>query len=190
VKVEKHISVSLSESLSQDTTLADELNSYVSEYNNILKRLNFYNEVFENKFSKENVIIDAIRFLFFLPFVSAGALFNAIPALISSFLSKKTDDPQFISSIKFGIGNVVFPIYYLLFLVLPIPFITKILLIIIMPVLGILSYDYFKGLRIFWASVRLRIGLSQNDPAISRLIYARSQIIKRVRKCMGEELES
>jgi 1-acyl-sn-glycerol-3-phosphate acyltransferase len=185
VKAEKQISECLSHALLDDAGLAKELEGYVTEYHNTLKRLQLCNEAFGTRYPKENTLMDTVRFLFFLPFVAAGALFNAIPALVTSYLSKKTDDPQFISSIKFGVGNIAFLIYYLLWFAVPIPFITKILLVLVMPLLGILSYDYFKGLRIFWGTMRLRNGLNNNDPDISRLIYIRSQIIKRVKNCMG-----
>jgi hypothetical protein len=137
-----------------------------------------------NKYPKDQFVTDIIRFVCFFPFVATGAIFNAIPAYVSSFLSKKTDDPQFYSSIKYGIGNIIFPLYYLMVFLLPLPIITKVLLVITMPVLGILSYDYFKGLRIFWSSIKLRNGINQNNPDISRLVYIRSQIVARIKSIL------
>jgi 1-acyl-sn-glycerol-3-phosphate acyltransferase len=187
VKLEKQISECLSDAFAKDAELVVEMDKYVNEYINTLKRLNLANEVFENKYPQEHLIIDVIRFVFFFPFVAAGALFNIIPAIISSIISQKTEDSQFISSIKFGLGIVIFPLYYLLFLVMPIPVITKLLLIVTMPLLGILAFDYFKGLRIFWSSIRFHNGLNRNDTELSRWVYTRSQIIKKVKACLGNQ---
>ncbi|HEX2937041.1 MAG TPA: lysophospholipid acyltransferase family protein [Bacteroidales bacterium] len=181
---EKDISKTLENAYSAQPQKAEELNHLVTEYNNLRTRHKLPNEIFEGLYPRKEFYWDIARFLFFLAPIIAGTLFNLIPALITRRLSSKIKDPQFVSSFKFAIGLISFTVYYLLFLCLPAPFLAKVICILAMPILGVLASDYFKGLRIFLATVRFRRGLAQNEPSFSCLQQLRSDIVSQVKKLM------
>jgi 1-acyl-sn-glycerol-3-phosphate acyltransferase len=177
---EKLITDKLNTVFNENKEIAEELKKMVTEYNALMNRLSLNNAVFEDKHPKNEFIWDIARYVVFLPFACAGALFNLIPALLTNYIAGKTKDPQFISTMKYGAGTLLFPIYYILFLLSPIPLISKMLLIITMPIFGILAYDYFSGLSIFIKTIKYRMALNQNDATVSRLTYLRTQIINRI----------
>jgi 1-acyl-sn-glycerol-3-phosphate acyltransferase len=176
----KLITDALSKWFTENPDMAGEMQKLISEFNALLSRLNLNNQIIEEKNPQLNIIWDIIRYIFYFPFATAGALFNIIPAIATNYFSGKIKDPQFISTVKFVLGMILFPLYYLLFILGPLPLISKVLLVLIMPVLGILAYDYFTGLFVFIKTIRFKIALNQNDTTISRLIYLRTQIINRI----------
>lgn len=181
---EKDICNTLENAFATQPEKAEELKYIITEYNNLLARHKLPNEVFEGLYPQKEFYWDIARFLFFLPPIAAGALFNLIPAFITSYLSNKIKDIQFVSSFKFAIGLISFALYYLLFLCIPAPLLAKVVCIFTMPILGVLAADYFKGLRIFLATVRFRKGLAQNEHSFSRLQQLRSAIVSKVKEIM------
>jgi len=65
---------------------------------------------------------------------------------------------------------------------MPLPLLIKVVGAFTMPVLGILAYDYYNGLKIFLASVRLRIGLARNDQSYVRFQHLRLKILQQVKE--------
>lgn len=181
---EKRICDALENAFATQPQIAEELNHLITEYNNLRTRNRLPNEVFEGLYPKKEFYWDIARFVFFLLPILAGALFNLIPAFITRHLSNKIKDPQFVSSFKFAIGLISFTVYYLLFLCIPFPLIAKMFCFFAMPILGILAYDYGKGLRIFLATVRFRKGLAQNEPSFVRLKQLQSAIVSKVREIL------
>lgn len=179
---EKSICNALENAFATQPAKAEELNHLITEYNNLRTRHKLPNEIFEGLYPQKEFYWDIARFVFFLPPIAAGALFNLVPAFVTRHLSSKIKDPQFVSSFKFAIGLISFTVYYLLFLCIPAPLLAKVVCIFTMPILGVLAADYFKGLRIFLATVRFRKGLAQNEPSFSRLQQLRSAIVSKVRE--------
>jgi len=87
-----------------------------------------------------------------LPVFAFGALFNGIPFLVSrAFVQKKMKDKIFTSSFNFALGLLVFPLFYLIvYFMLLFPRYsgqTSVILLILMPLLGKLSYillEFYK----------------------------------------------
>lgn len=179
---EKRICDALENAFATQPEKAEELNHLITEYNNLRTRHKLPNEIFEGHYPKNEFYWDIARFLFFLPPIVAGTLFNLVPALITQQLSNKVKDPQFVSSFKYGVGLISFTIYYVLFLCIPAPLIAKVICIFTMPVLGVLAFDYFKGLKIFLATVRFRKGLAQNQSSFLHLKQLRAGIVSIVRE--------
>jgi len=181
---EKIISESMDIYFANHTEIAEELKVWLAEYKTSLNLLKIDNEAFCSKYSDRTLFVDIARYLFFMPIATIGLIFNAIPALIILYLANNAKDNQYISSIKFGAGAFIFPLYYLIMLLLPYPFIFKILLLVLMPLLGLLAYDYFKGVKRFVSFLRVKIGLNNNNPKISRLVFVRNQMIRIVKTCV------
>jgi 1-acyl-sn-glycerol-3-phosphate acyltransferase len=186
---EKIISDMLLKEFAANPALAEEFKPWVNEYQNTLKRLKLNNDTFHNHFPENYMIWDIIRYVFAIPFVIAGLFFNAIPAFATWFFSSRVKDTQYISSFKYAIGLVTFSLYYLLFLAIPFPVLMKLLFVVTMPVLGILSYDYIKGVKLFLSTIRFRARFNQSEPSYSRLHYVRTQIINKVKNLINPNNE-
>ena len=123
----------------------------VNEYFSLLKKMHLVDEVFTMEpYNRKTLYFDIIRFAFFLPAACAGIIFHFLPASVIYYLSHKVKDTQFRSSVKFVLCMIIFPIYYIIILALPIPLYTKILILLFMPVTGILSFDYTGAVKRRW----------------------------------------
>jgi hypothetical protein len=152
---EKQITDSLVIQASKDPSTLESLKEDVNTYCNGLKKLNLCNWVFDMKTpSIQEITFDVVRYLAFLPFFMIAAAFNFIPYFVSNYIAKGAKDPQFQSSIKFVISSFLFPLYYLLFLALPLPLLIKLIFVITMPLLGVLSFDYGIGLKKQWIKLK------------------------------------
>jgi 1-acyl-sn-glycerol-3-phosphate acyltransferase len=158
-KAEKLIADKLTHIANSQPEVLHSLKAEVLEYNLGLKRLNISDQAFKSDEPKiKDLAFDLLRYILFLPFFAIAVAFNAIPFFgVSSFAKKKIKDPQFVSSVKYVLLLIAFPLYYLLFLLMPIPLLLKICMVLTMPILGLLSVDYywavldlFKKIR-FWS---------------------------------------
>lgn len=180
---EKQITDALVLQVSKDPSLLESLKGSVHDYCKGLKKLNLHNWVFDSKIpTKWEVAFDVLRYLIFLPFFVVGSAFNFIPFFVSNYLAKGAKDPQFISSVKFVAGSILFPVYYLLFLGLPLPILIKIIVIMIMPPLGVLSFDYYKGLKKQWTKLRYFRLLKGNNKELINVRHIREGIFSTLDK--------
>jgi 1-acyl-sn-glycerol-3-phosphate acyltransferase len=112
---------------------------------------------------------DLSRTIVFFPIFLFTLAFHAVPFFISEYYANKVKDKQFISSMRFAVSFVLYLIWYLIFLCWPISTLLKGLFIIGMPILGILSIDYWKSLKIMRIQFQYLRLKKQNDPLISAL---------------------
>lgn len=176
---EKQITDKLLSMVSENPDFFKSLEPVVNEYYNGLKKCNLRNWVFDTQIpDKKTMVVDFVRYLVFLPFFIIASAFHIIPYLIFNYIGKTAKDVQFQSSLKFVAGTFLFPFYYLLFLALPLPFIAKIIFLLPMPVLGILSFDYFIGLKKHWAKLRYSILLKEKNSKLNKLVEIRNRIFR------------
>lgn len=174
---EKQVTEKLVSLAKEDPAFMESLGSKVDQYLSRLKRFKLQDWTLDApKPEKKELYWDIARFLFFLPFFAVGAVVNYVPYFLCKFVSKGAKDTQFRSSIKFVLIALIFPLWYLLFLVLPIPLITRLIMLIPLPILGILSYDYYQGLRAQWEKFVYFRMLRKNKQEISGLQQLREQI--------------
>ncbi|NJK96064.1 MAG: hypothetical protein HC905_15185 [Bacteroidales bacterium] len=95
----------------------------------------------------ESWLSDFGRYMVFAPVFICAALFHAIPFAVSEYYSNKVKDKQFVSSMRFVLSFLAYLIWYLIFLAFPVSIIIKVILVITMPVLGVMSYDYWDSLK-------------------------------------------
>lgn len=159
----------------------EEFKPLVNEYLSGLKRLNLRNWVMDTtKPAKKEVYFDILRYVLFVPFFVIATAVNIIPYVICDKFSKRTKDPQFVSSFKFVIGLFLFPIWYLLIMVMPIPLITKGLILLTMPILGILSFDYFISLKKVYAKYRYLKMIKENNYDLTGLREKRNELMQKL----------
>jgi 1-acyl-sn-glycerol-3-phosphate acyltransferase len=180
---EKQVTDMLVIKAKENSEVLESLKEDVNEYYKGLKKLNLRNWVLNTTIpEKKELAFDLLRYLVFLPFFIAASAFNFIPYFVSGYIGNKAKDPQFRSSIKFVTGSFLFPLYYLLFIILPLPLLIKIIFIVTMPLLGILSFDYFIGLKKQWAKLRYFRMLKHNDNELLGLKHVRDRIFSNLDK--------
>jgi 1-acyl-sn-glycerol-3-phosphate acyltransferase len=116
--------------------------------NKAIKKLKIRNWVpAVEKYSWFNIIVNFIILLLFSPLFVIGFTLNYLPFQLPVIASKKIKDPQFLSSIRFGVSLFSFLIIYVIYLILLfiftdiwyIPFIA----ILGIYILGIISFRYY-----------------------------------------------
>lgn len=92
-------------------------------------------------------ISDIGRYIIFAPFFAFSAVFHALPYAVSEYYSNKVKDKQFVSSMRFVFSFVAYLVWYLLVLLFPISIYIKAILLITMPIIGAMSFDYWDSLK-------------------------------------------
>jgi hypothetical protein len=87
----------------------------------------------------------------FLPISLVGFLINWPPFFLQKYISKNIiKDPQFISSIKFVIGGILMPVYFLIIALISLIFLPawqSLILLFALPIVSYFSYYSFKKLK-------------------------------------------
>ena len=175
---EKQITEKLVSAAHDNPAILDSLRTSINEYQNGLKKLNLSDWVLDaEKPDRKTLYFDILRYTAFLPFFLISTAINYIPYFLCNYVANGAKDNQFKSSIKLVLMAFVFPFYYLFFLVLPFPLITKIILLLPMPILGILSFDYFKGLKRAWTKYSYFKMLAKNNYELTGLKQLREHIL-------------
>jgi 1-acyl-sn-glycerol-3-phosphate acyltransferase len=104
---------------------------------------------------------EVLRYLFFLPFFGVAALFHLVPYIVSEIYANKVDDKQLLSSARFALNFILYTVWYIFFLLLPVSSLIKLGIIITMPVLGVLAYDYWDSIKKL--SIKFRYLLLKNQ---------------------------
>lgn len=97
--------------------------------------------------------------LLLLPIFIVGWVINILPHQVPSLIAKKfLKDPQYIGSIKFGVGGVIFPIYYLILFSISFAFVDckyAFLILVILPLLGLFNVYYKNYLKNLFISIKI-----------------------------------
>lgn len=164
---------------SADPSKLDLLRGMVNEYTHGLKRLGLADWVFDVRMPGQKAIwSDALTYLLFFPFFVAAAIVHAIPALICRYVSDRATDAQFRGSFKFALGTFLFPLLYLFFLALPLPLFTRLILILPMPVLGPLAFDYYVSVHKQWIKFRYFRMRKTAHYELNGLVLLRERILR------------
>lgn len=174
---EKQVTERLLVAAKENPSLLDALKSEVTQYIEGLHKLGIDHEALDTeKPDNKTLAFEILRYLCYLPLFAISTAVNIIPYFICDYVSNGVKDTQFRSSFKFVLMAFLFPLWYLLFLLMPIPLITKVIILVPMPILGVLSYDYFQGLKAQWMKIRYFNLLGKKDQRLSQVIQIRSRI--------------
>ena len=121
-----------------------------------------------------------------IPFCMLGLLFNYVPYKLSAFASRKVKDPQFVSSVQYVAGLVLYPVYYLLMIVLLVIFIPCIWGKLIMPALmiplGLFAFRYYLSMKKLNARFRFWWHKQRKNPEILKTIELRKTIFEKMER--------
>ena len=133
-----------------------ELSVAVEKYKSIINKFNLRDWVIERQpYSFFELLGRSIFSLFVSPFWILGMLFNYLPYKLTAYASRQIKDPQFLTSVQYVAGMILFPIYYLIMAVLMVIFIPCIWGKIIMPLLliplGLFAFKYYLSMKKLFA---------------------------------------
>lgn len=186
-EAEKFISIKQSikivENIStQNPDKFDDLCKKTREYSQILSKFRLKDWVLRKKISFSGILSRSFIALLGFPLFLLGFINNIIPYFIPSLITGKIKDPQFISSVRFGLSVFLFPVYYLLFFVIAGAisgyWLYSLVYVIFMPVTGLAAFLYHRFFVKFSAKLRFRAN-SQN-PDMNRLLNLRKEILEIV----------
>ena len=169
------------ENLATDNPGAMEiLCSKIRSYLAILKNCRIDDQQVAKPFSLPALILHFLLIFLGIPIWISGTLMNYIPYRIAYWGSHKVKDPQFISSVQYVIGLIVYPLFQIILAILFIIFIPCIwgkLVMILLPVpLGVMTYNIYMSVGtltkrwIFWR------GMRKKDPSILQASALRKTI--------------
>jgi 1-acyl-sn-glycerol-3-phosphate acyltransferase len=168
-KLDKQLSDKLVDLAGTSPDQAAMLKLRMDELNEACSRLKISPWVFSwkspDKFSRW--LSDVTQYIFFLPIFCFSALFHAIPYFASEFYSNKVEDKQFVSSMRFVVSFLMYLVWYLIVLVIPFSLLFKLALLLTMPVLGLMSYDYWDSLKRMKIKLRYLLLKKQNSKALN-----------------------
>jgi len=159
-------------------TLKDEIKDLIS-------KIETYKRPIESLLSQKSIgyyLWKIILFIMFFPIAVLGGIINLLPFALSKYLrTKLIKDPQFTSSIKFVVGGIIMPIYFLILSLLSlifIPFYGAIMVLFIVPITSFFGYYYFKKLSLFYnlVSYNLSQQKSELEPLKSTLFKKLNQL--------------
>jgi 1-acyl-sn-glycerol-3-phosphate acyltransferase len=157
----------------------------VKEYAAIIQKRNLRDWVVERQpFSFAGLLARSVLALLGFPFWFSGLLLNYLPYWLSAFASRKVKDPQFVTSVQFVAAMAIFPVYYLIMIVLMAIFIPCIWGKFIIPLLafslGIFAFRYYISMKKLNAMFRFWWGKKRKNPEILGAIELRKTIFEKM----------
>lgn len=148
-----------------ETEKIEELNSLCVKYEAVLKKINLRTWIFDRKSTKfPSLIWEGFLLLLTSVFFVSGFMLNFIPFFAPVYIRKHILKPQFIgffSSLQFGLGILIFPIFYILqtllfsSLVANSYWIVSLFFLAQYP-LGKLALQWYRKMRKFLAKIRYK----------------------------------
>jgi 1-acyl-sn-glycerol-3-phosphate acyltransferase len=156
------------------------LTEKVRNYSAGIRKFGLRDWVLEKPFGIGSKIFKSIILILGFPFLLAGFIPNAIPYLMPLLITHKLKDRQFISSIRYAMGLILFPIYYL-FVYVVISLISGFWLwtlasFILFPAIGLLAFGYHRFFVKFAA--QMRFSLYKNSSEMKEIVKLRKEIIE------------
>lgn len=138
------------------------LNNKTIKYTELLEKLNFRHWVIQKqKFSVLGIIAQFMLMIPLFPIYLYGAIFNYLPYKIPVWATKKIKDPQFLSSVRDVAALVLFPIYYIILLIIGLFVFEYWWLKIIVPVTalfsGLFAFHYYIEAKKLFARFRYNL---------------------------------
>lgn len=115
-KLKQQAAKSLQNIEKNDSELMSELNRLTANYHSLLKRLHFKSNIFSQLKSDETSSLRFLSLLITFPVALFGFITNVLPTFLPVWIRKAIviEYSGFHSSIQFGLGMILFPIFYAL----------------------------------------------------------------------------
>ncbi|MCB9016020.1 MAG: 1-acyl-sn-glycerol-3-phosphate acyltransferase [Lentimicrobiaceae bacterium] len=157
--------------------------SDLQAYHNLLQKYGLKNKLFESKLpSAWMFILLFMLSVLLLPVHLYGMVFNYIPYKLPQKIANMMKDKQFISSVNFGLGFVLFPLWYVLLMVI-VWIITgngllTVISLISWPFAGLFVFYHYKYLRKLIGKLRLYRLKARKPDQYRQLMDLRQKLIQ------------
>jgi 1-acyl-sn-glycerol-3-phosphate acyltransferase len=183
--VDQEIISKLDESLPAQTANLDAFRNEDDKYQALLKKLGLKDWLLQKNTSHIGlVLLNFLLSLILLPIHLYGLALNYLPYKLPSYLTRNVKDHVFLSSLHFGIGLLLFPIYYLLiwilFCLLTQGLLIKLLFAMSLPLSGIFTFYYYIHLLKLRGRFRLLILRITDKVAYESLVQTRRRLIQKI----------
>ncbi len=181
----------LEQYLGDDRPQADTLAAETKEYVTLLHELRLRNWVLRRRPVTAGGILWRLTALTAtLPVFLYGFLANIIPDRLTVHLADKVEDKVFVSSFKFVLSMLLFPLFHLLLTgvaaVVLQDLLYTCLFLASLPVSGALAFRYHIFFKKTRARVRYRRMLRRQDPRLQRLLTLHQELGEKVRQAMKQ----
>ena len=138
------------------------LNDKTLKYAELLKKLKFRHWVIQKqKISALGILFQSLLMIPILPIYLYGAILNYLPYKIPVWVTKKVEDLQFLSSIRAVFALVLFPVYYIILIIIGLFVLEPWWLKIAVPVTalstGLFAFHYYIEAKKLFARIRYNL---------------------------------
>ena len=174
------------EVFAQDPAAADQLAALSREYVTLLEELRLRNWVLRRPpITLGGILWRSPAFLLTLPLFLYGLAANILPDRLTVHLADKVEDKVFVSSFKFVLSMLFFPLFHLLLTGVAAFFLRAWLPVLLflgsLPLTGEAAFRYHILFKKFRARVRYRRMLRKKEPKIMRLMKLHRELAVRIR---------
>jgi 1-acyl-sn-glycerol-3-phosphate acyltransferase len=183
--VDQEIISDLDRVLPVQSSAFDYFGSESEMYQALLKKFGLRDWLLQkNASGMGKVLLNSLLLLILFPIYLYGLALNYIPYKLPSYLTRKVKDHVFLSSLHFGIGLLLFPIYYLLIWVIFCIFtkglLIKFLFALSLPFSGIFTFHYYLLLLKLRGRFRLLKLRLTDSTSYNALIGTRKRLIQMI----------
>lgn len=173
---QQNIIKKLNDLVQENPEQAQELNEKTLKYSELLKKLKFRHWVIQKaNFTTISLIGQAILAILFLPLYIWGGILNYLPYKVPVWVTKNIKDPQFLSSVRSVVGMLLFPIYYIILIIVGRyiinPLWLQIAIPISLPFAGLFSFHYYIEVRKMFARIRFNIKTLTKNKDLTELMH-------------------
>ena len=173
-----------------ELTNPDEMSALCHEVGNylaIIKKHNLSDWMIERQpYSLAGLLGRSILAIFGIPFWIAGMIFNYLPYKLSAFASRKVKDPQFVSSVQYVAGLVLYPICHFIAIVLLVIFVPciwgKFIMSALLLPLGVFAYQYYISIKKLGARFRFWFAGKNKNADLLEAIELRKSIFGKMER--------
>jgi 1-acyl-sn-glycerol-3-phosphate acyltransferase len=130
------------------------------------------------------MLLSSLLLLITLPVFLVGAMFNILTFQVSYIQSIKSKDPAFISTARYGffvgLSFIFGPLYLILALIFIKPWWMAVIAFLMIPVLGILAWNWFLLFRRTAGGLRIWHLIREKNPLFVKLRDTYDKLIKRI----------
>ena len=169
------------ENTKDNDELLESLNKRAIRIVNILQENNMEPRNFHPSVKKGIIALRLVASIPLLPFLLYGGLNHIVPITLGMFGSKKIPDPQFISSVKFIVGLVITPIFYIIQALILLSLVHHWFIVLGYILTLPIAFMLFKYTRRFYKTtliLRRSARLQRKHPELSKEVEILSQGIK------------
>ncbi len=188
--IKQYIIQKATEAFGQDPEKAAELTASLSEYNSKLKMFGLKDCFFQDKQPCFlSIVIETLLTILLLPIHIYGFILNYLPYKIPVLIAAKIKDKHFQSSIHFGIGVFMFPLYYLIvisaFCMFADGIVPKLLFGLTLPITGFFAFYNYMHIKKLRLKLRFFMLKFTHPEQYKNLCTDRASIINQIKQTIN-----